>query len=397
MCGLVGMAGSLDHKCKKVMQELFYLNTLRGQDSTGLTAVRRDRSVCTRKMTVPGYEFIQHPLVDRAMCYDDQLWLGHGRFKTLGEVNRANAHPFEVLDNDGDVLLVGAHNGTLTNRMEIERLVGERYSTDSEALINWLLVAHDYKEAISKLRGAWSLVWWDPLKDSIHLCRNDERPMVYAFSKDRKVFLWASEAWMLVNACRRNGVELEQNDRGMSCYSTAENTLYTLEIPQAQGTPFLELKREGGYTGAAGTTFQTGFQTGQKKWNHWWNADQEAKKKASSGEKETTSTSSTNGPSTLGTPPDKVKGFEGKLVPLSVLKEVKKKGCGWCGDLIKDGHIFSWLDEDLLCCVHCMRDTHPKENPHAWEDDDIPFYLRGDDEEYRTLIAAAATGKPTTH
>jgi len=65
------MAGFLEYKHKQVMKDLFFLNTLRGKDSTGLTAVNRDRTVLTRKLTVPGYEFIEYPMVEKAMNHAD--------------------------------------------------------------------------------------------------------------------------------------------------------------------------------------------------------------------------------------------------------------------------------------------------------------------------------------
>lgn len=231
MCGLVGMVGTLAWKHKKAMAELLFLDTLRGRDSTGLAAVARNREVTLRKMTVPGCEFIEYPAVEKMMKHDDQLWIGHNRFKTTGDVSKANAHPFQVLDNEGDIILVGAHNGTLENKSEIERQLGQKFDTDSEGLFNLLTEAPNFKAAINKLRGAWSLVFWDPTTDTVNFCRNKERPLVFAFTKDRKVMVWASEAWMILAACRRNDIELETNDKGQTCWSTLSDYLYTLEIP----------------------------------------------------------------------------------------------------------------------------------------------------------------------
>jgi len=380
MCGLVGMAGTLEYKHKQVMKDLLFLNSLRGRDSTGLTAIKRDRTVLTRKMTVPGYEFIEHPSVEKAMSFNDQLWIGHGRFKTTGEITRANAHPFEVLDEDGDVFLVGAHNGTLVNKYEIQnKLKGDKFDTDSETLFNWLAEAPNYKEAIAKLRGAWSLVWWDPTVDSVHFCRNDERPLTYAYTKDRKAVVWASEAWMIINACSRNGLELEKSDRGFSCYATLPDHLYTLPIPQRIGEELPDLKREGGYTGESGTPFQTGFD--YKRGNSWWDNPKKDEKKTPQREKEATSTSSPKSVIDLGNTQGKVRGYGGVLISIEDLDNIKAKGCGWCNNEIPDGTIFSFLSEDSLCCVRCMRDTHPKTKENTNQDtdpldDDLPDSLK---------------------
>jgi len=402
VCGLVGMVGFLEHKHKQAMKDLLFLNSLRGKDSTGLSVVKRDRTVLTRKMTVPGYEFIEYPIVEKAMGHGDQLWIGHGRFKTYGDVSKANAHPFEVLDDEGNVFLVGAHNGTLDNKFTIEGLLDEKYDTDSEALFNWLADAPDFKEAISKLRGAWALTWWDPTSNSVHFCRNKERPLSFAFTKDRKVLIWASEAWMLVNACRRNGVELDTNERGLSCYATLEDTLYTMEIPQERDKPLPDIKREGGYVGAPAVGFRHGF---QGVGNHWWNEDDEkrAKKAAASSKGGKAEGEEKKTVITLGEPP--IRGFDGASITKKQMEALKKNGCGWCGDEIDGNLITAFLNEDTLVCVRCMRDTHPKgdclrrdeSDYDADLDDDLPFdltdkgkELRENSEEYKQLMRTAA-------
>lgn len=391
MCGLVGMAGFLERKHKEALKDMIFLNTLRGKDSTGISIVHRDRTVATRKMTVPGYEFIEHPLVEKSFQFGDQLWLAHGRYKTYGDVSKANAHPFEVVDNEGDIYLVGAHNGTLENKYELERLLeGEKFDTDSEALFNWLAEAPSFKEAIGKLKGAWSLVWWDPTTDSLHFCRNKERPMFFAWTKDHKVLVWASEAWMLINACRRNGVELLQNDRGLSTYATNEDTLYTLEIPQERDKELPELRREGGYTGAPVKKFQHWYgREGSDYGPNWWNrdkeADEEGEKKAAVGGKETKADGSQTNVVTLGFP-DQTRGFKGEVISKQKLDAIKASGCGWCHDKLDVGKVTAFLSEDTLVCVHCMRDTHPKPDGDCVRrfeegdydpdlDDDLPFDL----------------------
>jgi glucosamine 6-phosphate synthetase-like amidotransferase/phosphosugar isomerase protein len=419
MCGLVGMAGFLEHKHKNAMKELLFLDSLRGRDSTGLTAVSREKKVLTRKFTVPGYEFIEYPLVDRSMCHADQLWIGHNRFKTTGDVSRSNAHPFEVLDENDDVLLVGAHNGTLTNKYEIERrLNNERFDTDSEALFNLLASEPNFKAAIKVLRGAWSLVWWDPTADSINFCRNNERPMTYAYSKDRKVLVWASEAWMIINACRRNGVELDKNDKGLSCYSTNVDTLYTLEIPQERNKELPEMKREGGYVGAPTGNFQQGWQRlwGERDYTRqdWWNEEAEserAKETAEGKEKAKTTGEEKQKVVTIGYPPKDLKkgtitGHDGADLSLEEFKVIKDKGCVWCGDQFPVDRAFAFLNEDSLVCLKCVNDSHPRgdclrpgELEDDYLDDDIPFDLGTNEPvkqknslEYKRVVAASVKG-----
>lgn len=398
MCGLVGMIGFLEHKHKSAMRELFFLNSLRGKDSTGLSVIDRDRQVLTRKLTVPGYEFIEYPVVDRIMSHADQVWMGHGRFRTTGAVSRANAHPFEVLDNNSDVMLVGTHNGTLQNKWEVEKALKEdRYDTDSEALFNWLVEAPNYKEAIAALRGAWSLVWWDATNDSVHFLRNKERPLTFAWTKDRKVLVYASEAWMIINSCRRNGVELEVNDKGMACYSTLEDHLYTLEIPQERNKPLPDLIREGGYVGAPATTFQQKFKP-----NSWWgerDEQEEGKKKTAASQKGDKTNSATDKKKTT-YKVGGIRGYDGVYISTAEFDAIWRKGCAWCKKEMQQGHAYAFLDEDSLVCTRCMRDTHPKDGgslrPGCSDadtlDDDVPSFDQKNTDEYRDLIAQAVAG-----
>lgn len=391
MCGLVGMAGFLDHDLKNAMKDLLFLDSLRGRDSTGLTAVNREREVLTRKFTVPGYEFIEYPVVDKAMTYGDQLWLGHNRFRTFGAINKANAHPFEVLDDEGNVLLVGAHNGSLDNKFEIEsRLGGDKFETDSETLFNWFCTANNYKEAIGLLRGAWSLVWWDATANTLHLCRNDQRPMSFAYTKDRKAIVWASEPWMIINACRRNKVDLETNDKGHSCFATLPDYLYTIEIPQERNAALPELHREGGYKGAPPRGRYS--YTGGYGHDQWWDyehekveeeAKQAAEKTAANGKKDEPSPSNVVH---IGTPP--VRGYNGENLSRKELAALMDKGCGWCGDKFGTNDRYAFLEEGVLCCHKCVYDTHPDGDRVRQEeddpfDDDLPFNLQYPDDDER--------------
>jgi predicted glutamine amidotransferase len=416
MCGLVGMVGTLEYKHKKAMLELLYLDTLRGFDSTGLATVNRKREYQLRKMAIPGCDFVQNDSVVKMMSWQDQLWIGHNRFKTTGDVSKANAHPFVVEDKEGNALLIGAHNGTLDNKFEIERNLGKKYDTDSEGLFNLLMEAPSFKDAISKLRGAWSLVFWDPTTDRINFCRNKERPLVYAYSKDRKVMVWASEAWMILAACRRNDVELETNDKGLSCYSTVPDYLYSMEIPQVVNRELPELEREGGYAGQA--------RTFQGQWNNWWDGEKEddnvrylprnqqseeqeaAKKRAQ--EAEDAFKEDEKKILTLGLPPGTRRGYEGQPITDKEFENIKSRGCAWCDDPIEK--VWAFIEDKAMVCNNCLNDSHPKGDCVRPDDlDDPPFDLEEeprdtlkklgrakshskDSPEYKRLIEAAVTG-----
>jgi predicted glutamine amidotransferase len=408
MCGLVGMAGYLEpFKHKNVMKDMLFLNALRGRDSTGLSCVSRDKFVTTRKMTVPSYEFIEYPVVDKAMKFGDQVWMGHSRYKTTGEVNRQNAHPFEVLDDEGLILLVGAHNGTLNNKWAVEQMAGGgKFDTDSEALFNALVEQDDFKAAINGFEGAWSLTFYDPTANSLHFCRNKERPLCFAWSKDRKVLLWASEPWFIINAARRNNMELAANERGIHCFSTAEDKMYTLKIPQERDKELPEMEVEGGYSGKQRVPFQAG-------WNRIWGNEsddywQEKQKAIAEGKKEGTADRKADGTKiiTIGEPPEekgKIRGFEGEHLSIEGFRKIQERGCVWCKDPFDKNGGFAFLENEALVCGNCIHGRHPQGDclrpdedyvdPNEDFDDDLPFELGPaavNSEEYKQLMQQAA-------
>lgn len=363
MCGLVGMAGDLGIKERDVMKDLLFLNSLRGKDSTGVATVSRRREVDLRKMTIPGYEFIDQGFINQLLTSTDQLWLGHGRFKTVGTVSKANAHPFWVYDKKKPdvIVLAGAHNGTLSNKWEIENLLDkESFGTDSEALLN-LISKMGVKDAIAEARGAWAITYWDPYTDSINFIRNKERPLYYAMSENQKTLFWASEAWMIYNACARNDVKLLLDDKGISIRSFAEDHHYCWAIPQKYEV-FEAPVRQGGVVGKPDPVFQGRSQYAANDYRDtfWKKLDEEAAKREEEGKKqgEKTEEKGEKEVITIGNPPQErvVQGHNGKPLKESELKKLIAAGCVFCGDAFTNG--YGWADPSSPVCKNCVNGSH---------------------------------------
>jgi predicted glutamine amidotransferase len=367
------MAGDLAFKHKKVMKDLLFFNTLRGRDSTGVSRYDKNKQeVLTHKATVPGFEFIDLPFIDDLLKPCVGAWIGHGRWKTVGSINRLNAHPFEVREEDGTISFIGAHNGTLTNQYNIERELNKgKFGTDSEAFLN-LIAKVGAKKAVAEARGAWALSYWNSEDDSVNLLRNKERPLTYALTDDEEVVMWASEAWMIRIACDRNEVKLATNQAGSpAIFWVPEDTLMTWEIPSFKGAEqkFAPVKRKGGLLGKPEETRffipqKYGQQDDDNRYKHVWYGDydndqpwekskQEAAKEAEEKDKKSGATKATK---------DCVVGYEGELVERQVVEELKKCGCDWCGDEIKNNS-FAWLDNSSLACSRCLRGDHIVVNP----------------------------------
>lgn len=336
MCGLVGMMGDLHSRHKDMMADLLFLDSLRGLDSTGVACIRSNGDVHVAKTTIPGYEFVQTHLFKEGLRLTDDIWIGHNRYGTVGKNHKTNAHPFLVEDDDGDPLLVGAHNGTLKNKWEIDQHPA-KYGTDSEALFN-LIEDVGPRRALAQVEGAWALTWYDWAEDGMFFIRNKERPLTFAYSKDKKQFFWASEAWMLRTAASRNNVELD------TVFQMNEDMLYRLDIPPRKGDRVLaELKTEGGLVGKPPKPVFQGNQA-----NDGWPAHQKR-----------TQTHSPNVPSTNNQP----RGYQGKLMDKVLHQMILDAGCIWCEDELSPGTAYAWIGDNEPCCSKCLRDSHYTEQP----------------------------------
>lgn len=332
MCGLVGMAGDMTVKHRDMYRNMLFFNSLRGMDSTGVTVLDvTQNKVVTRKSTIPGFEFIDQPGFDAFLGFPRGVWLGHGRARTVGNVSRLNAHPFEVRDDEDGVSMFGAHNGTLRNNWEIEKLVdGPRYGTDSETLIN-LIAQEGAKKALAEATGAWALTWWH-YRDGINLIRNCERPLCYALTEDEKVLIWASESWMIRVAAERCEVRMKQTQYASTeIWSLAEDTLYTWVIPK-NGDPFDSPKKKGDHCGKPPPPVK------------------EFPKAVVPPPAQTITAIGTNKELSC-------VGYEGEPLTRAYVEQLKKGGCDWCNDPIFLDD-FAWLDDSSICCRRCLRGGH---------------------------------------
>lgn len=199
ICGLVGVAGFVSVPAEKAFKNMLIFDSVRGTDSTGVASVHNNGDVSVAKEL--GDPFMLFPTKEYkdTMKYFSRVLIGHNRAATFGGISRETAHPFEFNT------LVGVHNGTLKSKHRLED--SHLFKVDSENLYH-----HMEKKGLPDLMeymdGAWALVWWDKVKETLHFLRNKERPIWLATSPDGKTLFWASEPWMITAACVRNGVSI---------------------------------------------------------------------------------------------------------------------------------------------------------------------------------------------
>lgn len=199
MCGIVCVAGESTKQNDNVLETLLILDQLRGIDSTGVAVIPRgDFDVNIAKEVGNAFDLMSTKGFFNAMNCATRAIIGHNRSATSGTIIQENAHPFE---NDS---IVGVHNGTLTSKWRL--LDQALFKVDSENLYHHM-DKKGLKDTLDNLQGAWSLVWWDKLDETLNFLRNDQRPMFKAWSLDHKSLYAASESWMLSVALARHGVK----------------------------------------------------------------------------------------------------------------------------------------------------------------------------------------------
>lgn len=216
MCGIIGAAGNLDGKDDKIVKTLLHLDALRGEHSTGLATVQRNTGDVKVVKQVGGpWELIDGRGWGTAFNRLNRVLIGHNRFATQGKIIRKNAHPFDL------ETLVGVHNGTIRNKHKF--LDHTQFDVDSENIL-YHIEQEGLDDFLEKVDGAYALVWWDKIEETLNFLRNKERPMYLAQSEDGSRLYWASEAWMLQIATSREGVKIGE------IHSTAEDMHYSFHI-----------------------------------------------------------------------------------------------------------------------------------------------------------------------
>jgi len=175
MCGLVGVAGEVNITAEKAFRNLLILDSLRGEDSTGIASIKKvDGNVLVAKALGDPFQLFDTKVFDRAVRGTSKAILGHNRYATTGAVTARNAHPFEFNS------LVGVHNGTLTNKWSLED--HKDFSVDSENLYHHI-EKKGLRNAMDVANGAWALVWWDKIEETLNFLRNKERPLFFCYNE----------------------------------------------------------------------------------------------------------------------------------------------------------------------------------------------------------------------
>jgi hypothetical protein len=191
MCGIVGIISKgttgLYYADLDVFENMLVCDSLRGEDSTGVFGVYKNRQARTLKVAAEPHMLFRCPewteFRSKATA-SMQVIVGHNRAATKGAVNTTNAHPF----NEGKIVLV--HNGTLHNHKDFNKDV----EVDSHAITH-ALNERPAKDVLKEIDGAFAFVWYDREQQKVFVARNSERPLSFVESSTNIYF--ASEGGLL--------------------------------------------------------------------------------------------------------------------------------------------------------------------------------------------------------
>ncbi len=215
-----------------MIRDLAYVSGLRGGHGTGVLqgkATKKDFKLRIRKLAEDISYFLwfhsSQKGGDDKILDDifDNLFVGHVRYATKGEITEKNSHPFDT------GRFVGAHNGTLRDkRYEDEK------KTDSEMMFTDM-ETRGVSRVLKDLddSSAYAVTMFDKRTKELIIARNYKRPLCYAWNLERRVLYWASEKLMLEFAALRNGVKLS------TIYKFTEEMIYSFrpEEIEANKTP----------------------------------------------------------------------------------------------------------------------------------------------------------------
>ena len=159
-CGVFGIYDRTLDIARYVYWGLFALQH-RGQESAGLAVTDGTQIELTKKMGLLTEAIRSLPRLP------GHMGVGHVRYSTTGSNNPRNIQPLVVQFKDEHIAV--AHNGNLTNALEIRRDLEEQgsifqTSMDSEVIVNLIARSHAATmeerivEACNRIQGAFSLV-----------------------------------------------------------------------------------------------------------------------------------------------------------------------------------------------------------------------------------------------
>lgn len=162
MCGIFAITGNKE-AARLAYVGLFTLQH-RGQESAGIVTEHRGRLLMHHGMGLVGGVFSNSALADLA----GESAVGHVRYSTAGSSEIENAQPLFFKTASGELAV--AHNGNLTNALELRKELGAKgaifqSATDSELIVHLMArckgaeLEGAVEKSLQRLRGGYAFVF----------------------------------------------------------------------------------------------------------------------------------------------------------------------------------------------------------------------------------------------
>lgn len=188
-----------------ILEDIGIISQIRGRDGAGIYRVNTSSRTWTNELLhKSGSDFcnllydiettkVSSPISSIFTSCMPNLFIGHVRAKTKGDVSNENAHPFEFPN------LVGAHNGTLKDKKY------EHYTKTDSELMFIDMSERGMMPVLQELEddSAFALVMYNKEDKQVYFARNEYRTLYFAKLTDRNVLYWASEKAILELALNR--------------------------------------------------------------------------------------------------------------------------------------------------------------------------------------------------
>jgi hypothetical protein len=238
MCGIFGVftdiSNGFTNKQLDILGQNIIINQFRGTDSTGLFQVDKKGNSDILKVVGGAGSLFAHTdweAFQNKIGRSANIVVGHGRAATRGTVKLENAHPFVKEFPSGEILKL-VHNGTLEYEQDLPDF--NKFDVDSEWIAE-MIVRYGPLEALTKIRGAMALVWWNEKEKTINFFRNADRPLHFGRFQTNydKTFILNSEAAAVRYLSERNGLTSMKKDTPVFYF--APRTHYALKLEDLFG------------------------------------------------------------------------------------------------------------------------------------------------------------------
>jgi len=195
MCGISGFISNKPGNIDK-LKILGLYNTTRGTDSCGIAL---NNQLVKGVGTIANFSnFIENKILETDVEHKNYTILIHTRNASQKSTkdDPECAHPFEIKNKNGKTILVGMHNGVITNETEIAKKYGvKEEKVDSKTLLSILAKAKTDDKMLKVLQdyeGAAALAWYyadEP--NTLYLWKGASRQYSYgAVVEERPLFIY---------------------------------------------------------------------------------------------------------------------------------------------------------------------------------------------------------------